>query len=45
MKKDLLSVYELETTDFDIIWKKAARLKNSSKKEKNMHPLKEKRWG
>jgi len=27
MKKDLLSIYELETADFDIIWKKAARLK------------------
>ena len=27
MKKDLLSIYDLETADFEKIWKNAARLK------------------
>jgi hypothetical protein len=41
MKKDLLSIYELDLADFDVIWKKASRLK----KEKNTPLSKEKLWG
>jgi ornithine carbamoyltransferase len=45
MKKDLLSIYELETADFDIIWKKAARLKKLLKEGKEHTSLKGKTLG
>ncbi len=35
MKKDLLSIYELELADFEKIWKKAARLKKILKEGKD----------
>ena len=35
MKKDLLNIYDLETADFDIIWKKAAKLKKLLKEGKD----------
>jgi ornithine carbamoyltransferase len=45
MKKDLLSIYELETTDFEIIWEKAARLKKLLKEGKEHASLKGKTLG
>ena len=45
MKKDLLSIYELETTDFDRIWEKAARLKKLLKEGKEHASLKGKTLG
>jgi ornithine carbamoyltransferase len=45
MKKDLLSIYELETADFDIIWKKAAKLKKLLKAGKEHAFLKGKTLG
>jgi ornithine carbamoyltransferase len=45
MKKDLLSIYELETADFDRIWKKAARLKKLLKEGKEHASLKGKTLG
>ena len=45
MKKDLLSIYELETADFDIIWKKAAKLKKLLKEGKEHASLKGKTLG
>ena len=45
MKKDLLSIYELETADFDIIWKKAAKLKKLLKEGKEHAFLKGKTLG
>ena len=45
MKKDLLSVYELETSDFDLIWEKAARLKKLLKEGKEHAFLKGKTLG
>ena len=45
MKKDLLSIYELETADFDKIWKKAARLKKLVKEGKEHASLKGKTLG
>ena len=45
MKKDLLSIYELELADFDIIWKKAARLKKLLKEGKEHASLKGKTLG
>lgn len=45
MKKDLLSIYELETADFEIIWKKAARLKKLLKEGKEHASLKGKTLG
>jgi ornithine carbamoyltransferase len=45
MKKDLLSIYELETEDFERIWKKAARLKKLLKEGKEHASLKGKTLG
>jgi ornithine carbamoyltransferase len=45
VKKDLLSIYEMETTDFDRIWKKAARLKKLLKEGKEHASLKGKTLG
>jgi ornithine carbamoyltransferase len=45
MKKDLLSIYELETADFDRIWKKTARLKKLLKEGKEHASLKGKTLG
>ena len=45
MKKDLLSIYELETADFDRIWEKAARLKKLLKEGKEYASLKGKTLG
>jgi ornithine carbamoyltransferase len=45
MKKDLLSIYELEAADFDRIWKKAARLKKLLKEGKEHASLKGKTLG
>jgi ornithine carbamoyltransferase len=45
MKKDLLSVYELEKSDFDMIWKKAARLKKLLREGKEHASLKGKTLG
>jgi ornithine carbamoyltransferase len=45
VKKDLLSIYELETADFDIIWKNAARLKKLLKEGKKHASLKGKTLG
>ena len=45
MKKDLLSIYELETTDFDRIWKKAVRLKKLLKEGEEHASLKGKTLG
>ena len=45
MKKDLLSIYELDLADFDIIWKKAARLKKLLKEGKEHASLKGKTLG
>lgn len=45
MKKDLLSIYELETADFERIWKKAARLKKLLKEGKEHASLKGKTLG
>ena len=45
MKKDLLSIYELETADFERIWKKAARLKKFLKEGKEHASLKGKTLG
>jgi ornithine carbamoyltransferase len=45
MKKDLLNIYDLETADFDKIWKKAAKLKKSLKEGKSHASLKGKTLG
>ena len=45
MKKDLLSIYDLETSDFEKIWKKAARLKTLLKQGKEHTSLKGKTLG
>lgn len=45
MKKDLLSIYDLETTDFEKIWKNAARLKKLLKQGKEHASLKGKTLG
>jgi ornithine carbamoyltransferase len=45
VKKDLLSIYELETADFDKIWEKAARLKKLLKEGKEHASLKGKTLG
>jgi ornithine carbamoyltransferase len=45
VKKDLLSIYELETTDFDRIWEKATRLKKLLKEGKEHESLKGKTLG
>ena len=45
MKKDLLNIYELETADFERIWKKAARLKKLLKEGKEHASLKGKTLG
>jgi len=45
MKKDLLSIYELETDDFERIWKKAARLKKLLKEGKEHASLRGKTLG
>lgn len=45
MKKDLLSIYELEKSDFEIIWEKAARLKKLLKEGKEHASLKGKTLG
>ncbi len=45
MKKDLLSIYELEKSDFDMIWKKAARLKKLLKEGKEHASLRGKTLG
>jgi ornithine carbamoyltransferase len=45
VKKDLLTIYELETEDFDRIWWKAARLKKLFKEGKEHASLKGKTLG
>ncbi len=45
MKKDLLSIYDLETADFENIWKNAARLKKLLKQGKEHASLKGKTLG
>jgi ornithine carbamoyltransferase len=45
MKKDLLNIYDLEPADFDIIWKRAAKLKKSLKEGKPHASLKGKTLG
>jgi ornithine carbamoyltransferase len=45
MKKDLLSIYDLETADFEKIWKNAARLKKLLKQGKEHASLKGKTLG
>ncbi len=45
MKKDLLNIYELEKTDFDTIWEKAARLKKLLKEGKEHASLEGKTLG
>jgi len=45
MKKDLLSIYDLETADFEKIWKNAARLKKLLKQGKKHASLKGKTLG
>jgi len=45
MKKDLLSIYDLETSDFERIWKNAARLKKLLKQGKEHTSLKGKTLG
>ena len=45
MKKDLLSIYELEAADFERIWKKAVRLKKLLKEGKEHASLKGKTLG
>jgi len=45
MKKDLLSIYDLETSDFERIWKNAARLKKMLKQGKEHASLKGKTLG
>ena len=45
MKKDLLSIYELEAADFEKIWEKAARLKKLLKEGKEHASLKGKTLG
>jgi ornithine carbamoyltransferase len=45
MKKDLLNIYDLETADFDKIWKKAAKLKKALKEGKPHASLKGKTLG
>lgn len=45
MKKDLLSIYDLETADFERIWKNAARLKKLLKQGKEHASLKGKTLG
>ncbi len=45
MKKDLLSIYNLETADFEKIWKNAARLKKLLKQGKDHASLKGKTLG
>ena len=43
-EKDLLSLYDLDTKDFDIIWRKAGKLKKYLKAGKVHDSLKGKRW-
>jgi len=45
MKKDLLSIYDLETADFEKIWENAARLKKLLKQGKKHASLKGKTLG
>ena len=45
MKKDLLSLYDLDTKDFDIIWRKAGKLKKYLKAGKVHDSLKGKTLG
>jgi ornithine carbamoyltransferase len=45
MKKDLLSIYELEQADFKLIWEKAARLKKLLKEGKEHASLRGKTLG
>ncbi len=45
MEKDLLNIYELEKTDFDTIWEKAARLKKLLKEGKEHASLRGKTLG
>jgi ornithine carbamoyltransferase len=45
MKKDLLSIYDLETADFEKIWKNAARLKKLQNQGKEHASLKGKTLG
>ncbi len=45
MKEDLLSIYDLETADFENIWEKAARLKKLLKEGKEHSSLKGKTLG
>ncbi|PKN06486.1 MAG: ornithine carbamoyltransferase [Deltaproteobacteria bacterium HGW-Deltaproteobacteria-7] len=45
MKKDLLNIYDLEPADFDIIWKKAQKLKTSLKEGRSHTSLKGKTLG
>ena len=44
MKKDLLNIYDLETADFEKIWKKAEKLKKYLKEGKPHDSLKGKTW-
>jgi ornithine carbamoyltransferase len=45
MKKDLLSIYDLETADFELIWKKAKKLKKDLKDGRPHQSLKGKTLG
>jgi ornithine carbamoyltransferase len=45
MKKDLLNIYDLETADFDIIWRRAAKLKKSLQEGRPHASLKGKTLG
>ncbi len=45
MKKDLLSIYELEPADFELIWEKSKRLKKDLKEGKPHASLKGKTLG
>ncbi len=45
MKKDLLNIYDLASADFDLIWKKAKKLKKDLKEGRSHHSLKGKTLG
>lgn len=45
MKKDLLSIYDLDETDFEKIWRGAEKLKKALIKGRTLHPLKGKTLG
>lgn len=45
MKKDLLSIYDLEPADFEKIWAKAKKLKKDLKSGKSSRPLQGKTLG